>query len=597
MNNNYEAKYKKYKSKYLILKKETSVFINNSINNSHVEELELALQNKYRVIPIYNNQASGEIYITNTLQDCNQSKSRFNKIILLAQKQDVYNLEHCSITCDTMQEIINYLLMDDYKLGFTYLMDGNSGLRKLELHKMLRSWKIVYGTPKYVDFIMQEPRQDGRNAKEIYQINCTLKNMVDVDSIEFIVNKEKLYYTMKNMYQDYLSFMPEMTKLNEITEIKNQVLIAKPVGAGAHSGKGISIIFDNDELIKSKQFAKKNKQWKWITTVYIKNPLLFKGLKFHLRCHLMVTTSNKFFQFPIYEILTAEEPYQQSDFTNKKIHDSHGSSTLHGYFYPRDLNDPRIKEQVEKIMNRIILSLKDRVKSYAGNKYAYEILGVDILIDDLYNGWLIEVNNKIGRGAVYPYKEYQKYEHDILTWEYNSIIKPTFSKIKLIPMEKLENNAIDELLLITTDLKIMTNIGKGELWDRNKIVGLMQDSKKDANTNAPRKYFHWAIQSKYGFKKIVGYVGLRPMFKQKNLMINDNDLQIRLFAYPSQGFGTQIIKKIIKFIDNNPPLKLWATVHIDNNISLNFFHKLRWKNMGEITVGGERNTVFLYEKN
>ena len=602
MTNIYKQKYNKYKYKYLVLKggSEMNIYISPSVKADDANIILNKLKNKY----INNNK---KIYITNTYDDCNKSKNKYDKIILIADKEKINKLEYCSITGD-VRDIIDYLTLDNFNLGLTYLFDGNSGMRKLELHKKLSSWDIKYGTPNYVDYLHIEPSEDGKYNKNLYNVNCILRNTVDINTINDIVNKENLYNTMEKEYNDYLTFMPETIKLDKLENIKDgEVLIIKPVGAGAHSGIGISIVTNDKELRKAKEYAKQNSKWKWIASKYIKNPLLFNGLKFHFRCYLMVTSIGQFYKFNQYKIITAKDKYKAADFANKNIHDSHASTTLKLYTYPKDISNKIIQIEVEKIMDRVINVMKiKKISGYSESKYGYDILGLDILFDDTYHAWLIEVNAKIGHSVINYTDDYKNFEKDYLNWEYNSIIKPTFSKIKLVPLEKINDKMIDELLILTTNNEIMSNIGLGELWNRDKILKIVGESKQDSLiSDNERKYFNWVTILKYGTNKVVGYVGLRPMFKidkidkidktDKDLTIGPKDLQLRIFTYPSQGYGTNIINKIIKFI-NKTNYKLWATVHTDNVVSISFFKKLGWKYMGDTKISNSMNSLFLYKK-
>lgn len=579
--------------------KRNNIYINDKIPP---EELFAKLKDKYtmRIIHDTNNIAGG-IYITDTDADCLENSKIFDKIFVIDNSQSADTVYYCYIICPDVNSVINYLLLVDYDLGLTYLLDGNSGMRKLELHKKLRSWTILYSAKPTIDYVYQGPRANGRYSRDLYNTKSILRNIVDIDSINHITDKDKLYEAMKTAHRDYLTFMPKTEKLETVHNIpKDNILIVKPVGPGAHSGKGIIIVTNGSELDKAKNIAKQNKKWKWIVSTYIINPLLFRGMKFHFRCYLMVTSTNKFYKFNIYEILTARDKYKTGDYSNKYIHDTHGSTTMHLYYYPKDMTEPEIATGVNKIMDKIITVFKSdmygTVRSYPDSKYGYDILGIDIIFDDNYNPWLIEVNTKIGQGASYAYSEYVEFENAFLDWEYNCIVKPTFNKIVLVSVAKMTSVMIGQLLELTTDSDIMDNIGRGELWDRDKIEQLIDYEKKESGLAlTEKKYMSWVACLKYGIGKVVGFLSLRPMFRARNLNVGDSDLQIRIFTYPSQGYGSNIIKKLMSMtIDIKK--QIWATVHSSNAVSIKFFTKLGWTNMGSITVGKESNVAFLYNK-
>ena len=206
----------------------------------------------------------------------------------------------------------------------------------------------------------------------------------------------------------------------------------------------------------------------------------------------------------------------------------------------------------------------------------------------------MEINTKVGHGPNYAHEQYELFEKSFLTWEYNTIIRPIFSKVLLVPFDKINDKMIKELLYLTLNSTIMENIGRGELWDRNKLMQMLAEEKKDTSDIRSKQYFSWIVCLPYGTQKVVGYVSLRPMFKTNQWELGPRDLQIRIFTYPSQGYGTSIIKKIIKFASNFD-IKLWAIIHSDNAVSINFFKKLNWKKMGTMKLGGNDNMVFKYE--
>lgn len=568
-----------------------TIYISKSIKFADANFIIEKLKNKYKI-------GLGNIYITNTSEDGNKAKDSFFKIILIADNSEqAARFEFCSITCEKAKDVVDYLLRPNFNSGLSYLFDGNSGMPKLDLHKKLSSWDIKYGNPSFVDYIRLEPGETGRYNKELCKINCILRNFVNLDSIIKIVNKKNLYDTMKDAYPDYLTFMPETFPLDEVQNVfEGDVFIVKPVGSGASSSKGISIVTNNQELAQAKKDAKLNQKWDWIISRYIKNPLLFNGLKFHFRCYLMVTSTNKFYKFHYYQIIPAIEKYKASDFANKNIHDSQGnnipgSDTYPNEFtYPYDLSDKRIQVEVERVMERIIHVLKTNpIRGYDESKYSYEILGMDILFDESYHAWLLEVNTKIGH---YNFKNFAK---AYLSWEFNSIVKPIFSQIELIPLEMVNEQMLEELLILTTNKEIMAHIGRGELWNREKILKMINESKQHSLINAshPRNYFNWVVRSKYGRQKIVGFVGLIPMFKGIHNEVGINDLRLRLITY-SQGYGLAILKKLKKYVDQTN-YNIWILIHVDNKFPISMTKKLGAEFMGDTVIGDRVNSLFRYK--
>ena len=100
--------------------------------------------------------------------------------------------------------------------------------------------------------------------------------------------------------------------------------------------------------------------------------------------------------FPKFRLLTALQPFINGDYRNKKIHDSHVGSTNDDYFLEDlPLNVQKVvRDKVEKIYNLLISKIK--VQPYPEAKNAYEILGIDVMIDKKLNVYLLEVNQNAG---------------------------------------------------------------------------------------------------------------------------------------------------------------------------------------------------------
>lgn len=504
----------------------TIIYISAEILADDMAQLVHGLETKFDVV-IYKSGAKPirpNIYITNNEDDCGKYQL-FDKIILMSCKN---NYHSCSLVYHTTGDIINYILSPSYKLGLTYLIDGNSGMDKTELHNKLRSWSLITNNQRNnIEYINQGPGNHREISESLFHTKCILRNIIDKNSISYLKNIKQLYEAIKNTYSDYATFIPNIVSLNEI------------------------------------------------------NPLLFQGKKFHIRSYLMITTIGKIYLFSDHEIIISHS-------VNEK-----------GYFYPKDLPDEKINTGIKLIIDKIIGIMKsadhNKILPINNDKYGYQIIAIDTLIDDKYNSWLIDIdiNPIFRRGSLCrePSDEFKEFDKSFLLWEYNSIIKPIFSKVILVPLYKATDKMIDELLNLTTNETIMENIGKGELWDRDKIGQLIKEDYNDQSIEfSKRKYFNWIICLKYGAQTVVGFASLRPMLKTATFKPGPRDLQIRIFTYPSQGYGTNIIKLIMKFASKNN-LKLWATIHTNNIISINFFEKLGWKQMEKVKLSGYENVV------
>lgn len=176
------------------------------------------------------------------------------------------------------------------------------------------------------------------------------------------------------------------------------------------------------------------------------------------------------------------------------------------------------------------------------------------------------------------------------------IVRRVFSKVKLLNMADMNDVMVGDLLELTSNKDIMTGIGQGELWDRKKIMGIVDDAKKDkGKIDKDRNYFDWVVSLFYGRGKIVGYVSLRPMFKGvKGHNVLKSDLQIRIFTWPGMGYGINIMKEIHNMA-KKLGRRIWSVIHTDNKGSIAFFRKLGWTYKGEMRLGQGNNALFILE--
>ncbi len=156
------------------------------------------------------------------------------------------------------------------------------------------------------------------------------------------------------------------------------------------------ILKANEEIIKYKNT--------WILSEYIRNPLLINKHKFHLRVPLLYFLENgktlKSFISTRPMIFTAEKPFRKSDWSDPQYHDTHYkrsySKTLE---FPKDLNISqeqltRVNTQIDELASylSIIIQKHKSTKCYENTTHCYYIWGFDVIIDENYKVWFIEIN-------------------------------------------------------------------------------------------------------------------------------------------------------------------------------------------------------------
>lgn len=275
----------------------------------------------------------------------------------------------------------------------SYLIAGSAGLHQEFLRVCLEKLGLTEALNVTSVTYLHVELTEGVFDHSTYEVKSRVKNVLRNEKRN-ITSKDRL--SVNKRLQEWLAPTRNLSQVENLKE--GEVLILKPVGTGAYGGKDIVIVTNTTELLQ----AKKRLLQRYKSAVacqYIRNPLLFQGKKFHLRTYVLVNTQREHHVAPFGKILTAKLPYQDGDFSNKAIHDTHLDSTETNWFYPEDLEVPALEKshlmrEVEKVLHMIGESVP--ALSYQESKYAYEVFGVDLLITNEYRVVLLEVNEKVG---------------------------------------------------------------------------------------------------------------------------------------------------------------------------------------------------------
>ena len=115
----------------------------------------------------------------------------------------------------------------------------------------------------------------------------------------------------------------------------------------------------------------------------------------------------------------------------------------------------------------------------------------------------------------------------------------------------------------------MSNIGNGQLCDRNKLMEKVNANIQDSKINIRlRKYYHWVLLID---EKVVGYIGLHPMISNK-----DNTLQLRIIVSEKErgkNYGTNAVRELLKMERTSIPFYICALVNDKNNASIRIMEK------------------------
>lgn len=255
----------------------------------------------------------------------------------------------------------------------------------------------VYPYMKNPDFL----HLDGEHYydRKNWKYRVVLKNLVN-DGKDKIINKGRLVYALKN--KSYILetrfFEPKKDAFAKFKHAfdNGNIRILKPEGRNAYAGKDIQVFssFEDFEKIKN---AKKYDRWSMQT--YLKNPNLILGRKYHLRVLFLYRGDHKGFWFRKIPIYLAKKSFGLSNFDDDDVHVSHYSEKDPPRYFPSAV-DITEKQAIE-VYRQLQVILKDvmqifRAGCYKESDHCYEIFGADLMLDENFKLYLLEINNKIG---------------------------------------------------------------------------------------------------------------------------------------------------------------------------------------------------------
>ena len=208
--------------------------------------------------------------------------------------------------------------------------------------------------------------------------------------------------------------------LEEFTKSQHKKWILKP--AGRSQGKGISLVtkYSMAKNIPTviNNFKAQVGSYKeiFIISKYLNSPMLISGKKFDLRLYVLVTNYNplKVYRyregfcrlcFEDYISVTGKGNPNDELFshltnvsfqkTSEKYNDIHGGKLPYTSFlqyFELNYGREKMKKLIKDIDRVYLTTLKAAQPVIVNDKHAFEMYGFDILIDENFTPWLIEVN-------------------------------------------------------------------------------------------------------------------------------------------------------------------------------------------------------------
>jgi hypothetical protein len=263
-----------------------------------------------------------------------------------------------------------------------------------------------------------------KRNRSIYSIPCTVKNLLEIDPLR----KAILCKSQLHKHIDSTAPTVDWDKF-QYQEGVYIVKIDRPHASGGNSNYIVTSIEEwnsrKQMLLELSREARTrsynpNRMNGAVVSNYISNPLLSEGKKCHFRLYLMVRSWDVPVLSPFAIVMTAELPYTNQNYENKKIHDSHLTTTDKIEF----VKDERILEAIREACLPLINAIKGyRVEAYKESNRGYQILAPDVILDEDYNAFILEVNCTPGQGDLTK-PGIVEYEALFSEWEFQHGIRP-----------------------------------------------------------------------------------------------------------------------------------------------------------------------------
>lgn len=291
-------------------------------------------------------------------------------------------------------------------LGY-YIFVGTSEHCRQYLHLYLAQAGYAYISPKQsidkdISYIMLNRNKDLKYDTRFYRIHSINKNL-------FVFKDMRIRLLSKSAlpgYQSLSRYLPRTFNWKKF-RYSGGTWIVKIDSLDSCCGRGNTVIDSQKKWDKARKkiIALKNEEKERkkngmprlfegaVVSKYIDNPLTDRrGHKIHFRCYIMVTTWGVIQTADFGLMMTAKLPYKKGDYSNVLIHDTHLKSSPGLLIWDQSI-DPRLTQGIRRVCSTLATEIrKFNLKTHPESRYGYNVFGPDIMFDEDYNPWLLEVN-------------------------------------------------------------------------------------------------------------------------------------------------------------------------------------------------------------
>jgi hypothetical protein len=282
------------------------------------------------------------------------------------------------------------------------------------LAKLLKDWRRVSLQSALRGECPDLVIADGRYSYDhrLWRVRCGIKSRLSADCIANKVNLHQALEKSHYIPETVVVPAPKDVKAKRVTLPGDGVWIWRP--EFGYAGKGVAIVTDQKALDDVwREHSQYRPEQRALLSRYLIEPQTMKvggnEHKFHIRMYFLVAAIPPGGPGPagkssaLYtrgRIANASKPYKKGDYNNPLIHDTHFSKSSERRF-PRDYPGGKkqanaVLSQAHKALAHVSALLLPKVAVYPESKGAFEIFGVDVMVDAQGKAWLIEINSRPG---------------------------------------------------------------------------------------------------------------------------------------------------------------------------------------------------------
>ncbi|KAF5399205.1 Tubulin tyrosine ligase like 1 [Paragonimus heterotremus] len=257
----------------------------------------------------------------------------------------------------------------------------------------------------------------------------------------------------------------------------------------------------------------------YVISRYIDNPLLIGGKKFDLRLYILVTSFRPLkayvYKLGFCRFCTVKYNSDVTELDNMFVHltnvsiQKHGAhyNSIHGGKWTTEnfrlwMEGTKGKAASDKLFDEIhwiiVHSLKAVASVLINDRHCFECYGYDIIIDDNFKPWLIEVNASPSLSATTASDRILKYKlvNDVINIVVPNGVIPDAKNSKTVSKEQMgqfdllydEENAVEEATVGTTNqLLPVHQLSHGNSFGANTNTGVNRSKKEVKTLTGTRK--------------------------------------------------------------------------------------------------------------